>query len=255
MPDETERTRKIIDAPRAHPRRAGIRAIVEALAGFGPITGALARLYHTTHPPKSEQEREDWQKSITERSNEHDMRLDRHEEILSPSEIKFSGLEAQMIHAVGHACPDGLAEHFLHLDELKDLLPETSEDEIIDKAEELAGYGLLSLQNTIGAWRVRPTQLFYEQFDHQLMRWEGGGTRQDAMRIAQLMLENIELQSPELHELTGWPLRRFNPALSLLKNEHPDWNWRDRYHFDFPSLGLVVGGRERAGLRRFVRAI
>lgn len=160
-----------------------------------------------------------------------------------------------MVRSVGRACPDGLAEHFLDLDEMKELLPDYSEQEIIDQAEELAAYGLLAVRNLIGAWRVRPTQLFYEQFDHQVMGWESAGTRQDAVRIAQLMLENTEAQSQELQELTGWPLRRFNPALAHLRNEHPDWCWRDPYHFDFPSLGLVIGSREKAGLRKFTTTV
>jgi len=254
MTEKIIRTRKVIVAPSAHPKRAGIRAIFEAVAGFEPITGALARLYQTTHPPRSEQERDDWQNAITERSNEHDHRLDRHEEILAPKHIEFSGVTAQIIHIVGHACPDGLAEHFLDMDDLKCRLPESSEDEIREKAEELAYIGLLSVQTLIGAWRIRPTQQFYQAFDHQLMNWDGGGTRQDAVQIAQLMLDHVEAQSPELHELTGWPLRRFNPALSILRNEHPDWCWRDRYHFDFPSLGLVIGPKEKAGLRMFIKA-
>ncbi len=160
-----------------------------------------------------------------------------------------------MIRVVGHACPDGLAEHFLELEELKNLLPGYSEQEIVEQAEELAAYDFLGVQDLIGAWRVRPTQLFYEQFDFQIMGWESTGTKQDAAHIACLMLENTEAQCPELLELTGWPLRRFNPALAHLKNEHPGWCWRDPYHFDFPSLGLIVGPPEKAGLRKFAKSM
>lgn len=255
MPGNEKRARKIIIVPRAHPKRAGIRAMIEAVAGFDPVTGALARLYQTTHPPKSEQEREDWQNAITQRSNEHDERLDQHEAILSPEVTTFSRLTARMIQAICRSCPDGLAEHFLDLDEVKELLPDASEEEMVDKAEELAIYGLLTVRNLIGARSIRPTQLFYEQFDHQIMEWESKGTRQDAVRIAHLMLQNTDAQSPELQELTGWPLRRFNPALAHLKNKHPDWCWRDPYHFDFPSLGLAIGPRETAGLRKFTTVV
>lgn len=138
------------------------------------------------------------------------------------------------------------------MDDLKGRLPECSEDEIREKAEELAYLGFLSVQTLIGAWRIRPTQQFYQNFDHQLMNWDGGGTRRCGSNCA-MMLEHLEAQSPELHELTGWPLRRFNPALSILKNEHPDWCWRDRYHFDYPSLGLLIGAREKTALRMFIK--
>jgi len=255
MSDDREEAKDPIVAPSADPKREIGRAIIEAVAGIERVTGFLTRLYQTTHPPKSVRDREIWQQAITERTNDHGERLDRHEARLSPRET-LTGLTAQLVEVLARTCPDGLAEHFVDVEELLVSLPGTTDNELSEAAEHLIALGLVEHRALSGAERMRPTQAFYEQFDHQVMsEWGSKGTRQDAAAIASLMLEKGEGQAPELLALTAWPLRRFNPALAHLMNEHPGWCWRDRYHFDHPTYGLVIGPKEKAGLQRFVLVI
>lgn len=256
MSGDREEAKKPIVAPAADPKREVGRAVIEAVAGIEPVTGFLTRLYQTTHPPRSARDREIWQQAITERTNDHGERLDEHDALLRPVVQTFTGLTAELIAVIVRACPDGLAEHFIDVEELLAALPGTTEDALAEAAEHLIALGLVEHRALIGAERMRPTQAFYEQFDHQVMsEWGSRGTRQDAAVIASVMLEKGEGRTPELLVLTAWPLRRFNPALAHLKNEHPAWCWRDRYHFDYPTYGLVIGPKEKAGLRRFIAVI
>lgn len=246
-----EEKRAPLSAPPGRLKRDVARAIVEGVAGFEPVTGMLARLYQVTYPPKSVQDREDWERSITERSNEQDDRLDRHEAQFQPQVETLEGLSARLVEAIALACPNGLAESF---HEIAALLPDEIQAEVETVAYDLASLNFVQVRQTLGPTRIRPTQIFYEQFDHQVMvEWQSLGTRHDAAAIAALILEYDEGQTPSLLDLTGWPLRRFNPALAHLQNEHPEWPWRDRFSFDFPTYGLLVGAKEKAGLRRFIK--
>lgn len=62
-----------------------MEGVAELVPGVGLVTG----VHRVTHPPKSEQDRDAWQKAISDRSNEHDGRLDRHENMLVPSETIY----------------------------------------------------------------------------------------------------------------------------------------------------------------------
>ncbi|TJV15860.1 hypothetical protein [Mesorhizobium sp.] len=220
------------------------------------MTGFLTRLYQTTHPPKSVRDREAWQRDITERTNDHSERLKEHDALLRPVDETFTGLTERLIGALARACPDGLAEQFFDFEELLSALPGTTEDALTEAAQDLISLGLVEERSSIGAESLRPTQAFYERFDNRVMlEWHSKGTRHDAAVIASLMLEMKERRSAELHTLTTWPLRRFNPALVHLKNKHPEWCWRDHSHSDYSTIGLLIDAKERAGLRRFIATV
>jgi len=254
--DDSNRKDDPIVAPGTDPKRELGRTVVEVIAATNPLTNGLAQLYRVTYPPKSVRDREEWQGAISGRINEHGKRLDRHEALLSPPAVTLTGLSARLVDFLARACPDGLAEHFHDFDEVLAALPGTPVEALRDATAELVSLGLVEERSLIGADMLRPTQEFYEQFDHQVMiEWGSEGTRRDAAKVASLMLETGESQSPELLALTGWPLRRFNPALAHLKNAHPDWCWRDQFGLDFPSAGLVFGPKEKVGLRRFTGAV
>lgn len=244
-----------IAPPASEPGREILRNVVEAAVDMIPGAGVLTAVYRTTFPARSGRQREEWQRVISERTNDHGERLDRHEALLFPEARTFSGPTAQLIEAVAKTCPDGLAEHPIDIEELGRLVPGSDPATVEDAALELSAAGLLHEQYLVGAHRFRPTQLFYEQFDHQVMGWGGGSTRCDAASIAALMIEHENGAAAELHELTGWPLRRFNPALAHLMKEHSGWVWRPQYHFEYPTAGLAINRLEKVGLRRFVDTI
>ena len=60
----------MIEPPKKNANKEVARAIVEALAQATPITSFLARLYQTTHPSETEQDRLRWSVELTDRVND-----------------------------------------------------------------------------------------------------------------------------------------------------------------------------------------
>lgn len=103
--------------------------------------------------------------------------------------------------------------------ELRSWFPEASDEEIDDAVYELEELGLVSRSHTLNSgWRLCLVSVYFEKIDHQVM---GGGTRLDALMGAELMLTNKTGDAKELHNLTGWDKRRFNPALAYLLQLFP----------------------------------
>lgn len=225
--------------------RALTESVIEVVPGGGVVTG-LGRAFL---PSKAERARQAWEDAISTRTNEHSEGIARLEAHIAPAPSAFDALALQVISAISHACPNGLAEIFHKVDDIQALLSDKDTELVQIAVQDLVAAGLLEERALIGSWSVRPTQRFYEELDGIVMSWN---TRHDAVEIAELMLQHQEAQSPELHEMTGWPLRRFNPALTHIFRLHSDWAWRNSYHFDFCSYGLVIGAKEKAGLKQFV---
>src|SRR5436190_1324872 len=97
-------TRNPIKAPEPNVKRQGFRAILEAITQFEPFSGALARLYQWTYPPKAEKDRDAWQHAVSDRTNENSERLNQHEELISPR-ATFTGTNARLIEALSRDCP------------------------------------------------------------------------------------------------------------------------------------------------------
>lgn len=245
--------REPIGAPKDNARSELVRAVAEGIAEFVPGASLVTNVLRVTHPSEMDRDREAWEQAISQRTNEHAEVLQRYEAMLSPEPEVLSGMPAALVRVVAQACPDGLAETFIELHEIVRRLPDADESAVNQAVQDLVVLGFLD--ERIGASSVRATQLFYEQFDSQVMGWGSQGTRQDAAIVAASMLKHGSGHTPDIFQLVGWPLRRFNPALAYLQNAHREWPWRDRFHFDHPTYGLVLGAREKAGLRRFISTI
>lgn len=242
-----------ISAPKSSNPGALGRAVAEGIAEFVPGASFVASVLRVTHPPKTDRDREAWEQAISQRTNENAAKLGRHESLLSPKTEMLAGITPTLVSVLAKACPNGLAEAFIDLDEIIRLLSNAGEGAVNDAVQDLVVRGLL--EERVYASSVRPTQLFYEQFDSKVMEWGSQGTRQDAAIIAALMLNHDNGHTPDIFQITGWPLRRFNPGLAHLKNAHLELPWRDQFHFDHPTSGLVIGAREKAALRRFILSV
>lgn len=234
--------------PSQHQARDLTRTIAESLAEIVPGGGIVTGLLREVVPSKTDQSREDWENAITERSNQHDERLDRHEDVLAPSET-ITGLPAQLLVRLAQECPDGLSMQDYDLDALSALFPDEDRQSIKDAVSDLKALGLLKSWEFIGGWRIALAEDTYEQVDPQVMGWD---TKADAVEIAPLMLAENTGHAPELHEKTGWSKRRFNPAFRLLLPLFPEGRIRQVIQPDYPSLGVVLADDDRAKLRRLV---
>ena len=73
-----------IEYPVRHEGRAAFRRILESLAQFEPVAGALAHLYGYTHPSEFERDLERFHREIAESVNSHEERLTSLEGALAP---------------------------------------------------------------------------------------------------------------------------------------------------------------------------
>ena len=247
--DEPKKPRSNIKTPASDKKREGARAVAEAAASLIPGGGALARLYRTTHPPKSEQDRKEWQSQITERSNDHSDQLDRHERIIAPT-YEIKGPPVDLIVAMIQQCTDGRSERIYTLQDLRALLPQHDEQIVKDAIFELVELGLLSRVQTMSVIRVRLTERAYDQVDEHVMGWS---PRLDALELAELMLETEEGRSALLCEALGWTKRRFNPAVRYLLRHLPDDRVSNEIDLNFEIRGITLVDEDLAALRRFAR--
>ena len=225
--------------------RTVAEGVVEVVPGGGIVTGLLrAKL-----PSQSERNRDDWERAISDRSNEHGDRLDRHEDILAPATETISGLPARLLARLAQECPDGLSMQDYDVDALSTLFPDDDKQSLRDAVFDLKALGLLKSWDFIGGWRIALSEDAYAQIDPQVMGWD---TDADSIEIARLMLAEDTGHAPELHERTGWTKRRFNPAFRLLLPMFPDGRVRKVLQPDYPSLGVVMADEDRAKLRRLV---
>ena len=94
------------------------------------------------------------------------------------------------------------------------LLPDAKPEEIERAVFELEAARLLELRRHLAGWHVRLGETFYRQIDHQVMDWR---TVNDAAEVARLVLSDPQMvQVARIHDQLGWPLRRLNPAVSIL---------------------------------------
>ena len=246
MTDQDDQTP--ITPPTQHPARDLTRTIAESLAEIVPGGGIVTGLLREVIPSKTDQSRENWESVITERSNEHGERLNRHEGMLAPTET-IEGLPARILTRLAQECPDGLSMQGYDLDALSAPFPGEDRQSIKDAVSDLKALGLLKSWDFIGGWRIALAEDTYEQVDPQVMGWD---TKADAVEIARLMLAGNTGHAPELHEKTGWSKRRFNPAFRFLLPLFPEGRIRRVIQPDYPSLGVVLADDDRAQLRRLV---
>jgi hypothetical protein len=251
MSEEHKREKQPVVSPATNKRREAGRALAEAAAGVIPYVGSfLTRLYRTTHPLKSEQDRKEWQVTISTRTNENTDRIQEHDELLAPK-VRLGGLAVELATALAVEPGDGMRGKARKPDELYRLLPCAEPKAIDEAAFELGSYGLLEVKRALGNhWWIHLTQQFYEQIDYQVMGWN---TAEDARFLGSLILDN-EARSwiPALHAASRWDKRRFNPALSFLLHLIPDERVSQERQSDYPTRSMFLLPEDRATLRRFV---
>jgi hypothetical protein len=153
---------------------------------------------------------------------------------------------------MAEALVDGMEGHFC--DDLLDAFPEPEVTEIRSALSELKAEGLVTLTSMIGPKlpNVHTTLELFVACDPVIT---GHAPMEDAAALAGMLVEEPGLgHVPDLEAATGWPRRRFNPALGLLKRIFPKGRYREVDHPDYPTLGLIVDEDMKLTLRRYMKA-
>lgn len=242
-----------IVAPQSDPQRKLARVIFDSVVGLLPGGSALARIWQFSHPPKSEQEREAWQGVISERSNEHDARLDHHDASLFPHE-RVTGITAALMVALAHNCPDGLGRRRYELGDLVRLVPDATPQQLRDSAFEMQRLGVVQINHfataTGGAWALKLLPKFYRDVDPQVMKWSA---ENDAGVIARHMIEANTGRAAAIHKLCGWELRRFNPAYRQVMCQIGANQISKERAGDHPAASILLSSETRAVLAHIQR--
>lgn len=164
----------------------------------------------------------------------------------------LSELAQRLGRHMAEQCVDGMPGHFD--DELLEAFSDATRDEVKIALAELKADGLVELSPVIGPKlpRIRTTYDLFVAADPAVT---GHDPEADAVVLARMMAEDTKLgHVPSLEERTGWPRRRFNPAVGLLLQLFPKGRYREVIQNEYPTLGFLITEDEVVSLQRFVRA-
>jgi len=228
------------------------RVPLEAAISLIPGGSAITKLVGEFVPTQAQKSRGKWEVAVSERTNENTSRIDDHDQVLNPT-TTLTGVAVELAVALARAPGDGMIGPRRMLADLCALLPDVDREDVEQAALDLNSHGLVTITRAIGRdnWWLRLTQKFYEQVDHQVMGW-GSSTEKDARTLAKLLLEDEAREwTPTLHAVSGWELRRFNPAFEALLRCIPEGRVSQERQPDYPARSLSLIPEDSAVLRRF----
>jgi len=79
----------------------------------------------------------------------------------------------------------------------------------------------------------------------------------DAAELAKMVVDGDDdsVGVRELHASTGWSIRRFNPALSIVLQEIDSGRVSREMNPDYPSLSFFMMAEDRVALRRMIARV
>jgi hypothetical protein len=219
-----------------HPRDAA-EALIKTFMQGTPVTAALAEFFGYHSESEFEKALDSWREGISEKVAAHDA-------VLFPSE-NITGLPAEIAQHLTKISEKGLRD-LVMVDDLALVFPDINRKELFDALYHLERLGLVSVSRTQTHFSVEYS--LFHQIDRQLMNFD---TKTDAVELAKLMLENHG-DAQMLQELSGWPLRRFNPPFAMLEPLFPDGRIRKTIQSDYSVAGYLVHGPDEEALRKFI---
>jgi hypothetical protein len=140
-------------------------------------------------------------------------------------------------------------------DDLAKAFPDSANDELASAVAELKIDGYLQTSDSMGSRipRILVGVELFITFDPHTMQTNPAS---DALTICDMCLAKDESVGVEnLHEATGWPLRRFNPAFSYLIAQIDEEHVFEGGTDQFPARGFYLTDEDRVLLKRFSKRI
>ena len=103
----------------------------------------------------------------------------------------------------------------------------------------------------IQEYSIKPLVSLFEIFDP--IAFEDRDVRKDAAILANHLIENEHLNSQEYIDESGWPYRRYNPALSIVCQMLSEKRISQTIYQEFFTGDCFTVPEERAALREFAR--
>ena len=141
-------------------------------------------------------------------------------------------------------------DDFISEDDLTKAFPNTNIDDLAFAVAELAkdGYLRTSAVTSIRIPRIWVTAELYITFDPHTVKTDPAS---DVVTIVDMVLATRKMGIEELHEATGWPLRRFNPAFAYMISQIDERRVVGGGASDYPARHFFLMDEDRVDLKRF----
>jgi len=164
--------------------------------------------------------------------------------------LEISPLAARVAKWIAEQSNNGLGE-FANRDALMKAFAETEIRELAEAIAELAmeGYLLKSLTTGHVLPHMRPTPDLFATFDPLA---EIGHPISDSVELIERILASGDsVNTASLHEATGWPLRRFNPAIALVIGQIGENRVSKTSDNQYPARSFHMIADDRVALKRY----
>lgn len=246
--------KRVPELPQKQVSAKASRSVAKAVVGSIPVAGpALSEVVDNIMPDPDKIEEQRWASEVNQCLEGLHGRIDGIEnQLTGEPTVALEGPAAAVLELMLKRCPDGRRSKYWSWSEAKEEVPELTETEFKDAAGELEHYGLVEPLLTLnGPLRLRLAPDAYAAADKPVMGWD---TREDAKHLARLALEKTGgVSSKDLHEATGWPVRRFNPALELVVQNIGDGRVSRTFGSDYVTAWFMPNDAERFALKQFAR--
>jgi hypothetical protein len=142
-------------------------------------------------------------------------------------------------------------DEFVDEEELTKAFAEASADELGFAVAELAKDGYVTTTSFISKRlpHLRPSVELYITFDPHTVKTDPA---LDVVTLVDMALAKTDtVGSDELHQATGWPLRRFNPAFAYMLSQIDDGRALKGGTDEYPARGFFLVDGDRVDLHRF----
>jgi hypothetical protein len=152
---------------------------------------------------------------------------------------------------IARHCPAGRRD-FVQTDALLSDFADVPRQEVVEAIAELGVDGFLDAHRTLGGDipHVQPTLDLYLTFDGLAF---GTNPLADVAAVGLLVLDGPDAVNVEgVFQATGWPLRRFNPAITAVSSKLPDGRVMRSLDAQHGVAAMHLLAEDRVELKRYV---
>ena len=239
-----------IEPPKDHKAADYKRAVTKGAIGAIPIAGSVfAEVADVILPNPAAEDRKRWEGEITEG---HNSLLEQVNSSLGSNVTEFviSGAAAVIAKSMIEGCSDGLAHTWVSMEEILSIFDGTERQQALDGLGDLESMGLIESMGFIGgASQYCLTGSGYEALDLDVMGWSPREDAKDLVRLLKNAGDGVDVS--DLFQDSGWPKRRFNPALRIILGFISHDCISRESCMDFVTNWFLPSNAELARLRRF----
>lgn len=169
---------------------------------------------------------------------------------LKTLDLELSPLARRVGLWIARNCPDGMRQ-FANGEKVRAAFEASEEADLAEALAELETDGFVTSSRGLGPRipSIRPTVDLYATFDPIAVGFDPVA---DAVTLTERVLAGDDsVGVPELCASTGWPHRRFNPALALVVANVGDGRVSRTNDGEFPTRSFFLLAEDRVALKRF----